>query len=330
MTRHDGIPVVRRLFRILWIMAVCGIPQAPGATDLVVVVGAPGAEEFGEAFAEAAAQWKIAGEQGGAAVTMIGREDDGGGDLRNLRDAMAGLDPESSDPLWIVLLGHGTFDGREAKFNLRGEDLGAVALGDMLKETTRPVAVINTSSSSAPFVAALSKENRVIVTATKSGFEDSFTRFGGFLAGAIVAREADIDQDGATSLVEAFIAASKQVEEFYEKEGRIATEEALLDDNGDGRGTPADWFRGVRATKTAKDGAEPDGFRAHQFHLVPSEEERRLPPEVRRRRDALEQELLGLRARKDEMPEDEYYRKLEEIARRLASLYAATEDADDS
>ena len=149
--------------------------------------------------------------------------------------------------LWIVLVGHGTFDGREAKFNLRGEDLSASLLAKLLDASKRPIAIINTSASSAPYIKALSKKNRIVVTATKSGTETSYARFGQYLAESINSLESDIDQDGATSLLEAFLSATKQVKEFYEKEGRIVTEQALVDDNGDGRGTPADFFRGTRA-----------------------------------------------------------------------------------
>lgn len=153
------------------------------------------------------------------------------------------------------------------------------------------------------------------------GFEQSYAYFGEYLARAVGSKEADIDNDGGTSLLEAFLFASKQVAEFFEAEGRIATEQALLDDNGDGFGTPAAWFRGVRAVKQAKDGATPDGMRAHQFHLVPSAADRNLAPEVRQHRDDLESTLLALRAKKDTMDEEAYFRALEALARQLAALY---------
>ena len=299
------------------------------AADVIVVTGAAGTEDYGKGFARAAAAWSKAGKQGEAKVTVIGQDEVTGRDLEKFQEALDGLDAGSAEPLWIVLIGHGTFDGRAAKFNMRGEDLSAAALAGMLKEVKRPVAIVNCATASAPFIKRLSGEDRVVVTATKSGYEDSYARFGTWLAESIASRDADLDQDGGTSLVEAFLAAAKAVEEFYEKEGRVATEEALLDDNGDGFGTPADWFRGVRAVKAAKDGAEVDGLRAHQWHLVPSEEERHLAPEIRRQRNALEAELFALRQRKGKMPEDVYFRKLEAILRQLAGLYAEAEAGDE-
>src|SRR4029450_8981839 len=118
--------------------------------------------------------------------------------------------------------------------------------------------------------------------------ENNFARFGGFLAASLNEPAADLDQDGQTSLLEAFLRASHLTREFYATEGRLATEHALIDDNGDGLGTPADWFRGVRAVKTAANSAGVDGLRAHQIHLVRSEQERNLSPAVRAKRDELE------------------------------------------
>ena len=299
-----------------------------GGSDLVVVVGAPGAAEFAPRFQAAGEAWQAAGQRGGAEGHRVGLADDSA--LAQLDELVPRLAATPGGPLWIVLLGHGTFDGREAKFNLRGPDLTAKALSGWLEGSERPVAVINCSASSAPFLKVLSAPGRTIVTATKSGTEDSYARFGEFLAETIDAAEADRDQDGSTSLLEAFVAASGRVREFYRQQGRIATEEALIDDNGDGLGTPADWFRGVRAVKVAKDGAEADGRRAHQLQLAPGEEERLLSAEARARRNALEEELFALRSRKDEMPADAYFRELERIVRALAEIYAAAGTEGDS
>ena len=109
----------------------------------------------------------------------------------------------------------------------------------------------------------------------------NFARFGQYLAEAIADPRADLDKDGQVSLLEAFLTASNRVERVLSHPiAQLATEHALLDDNGDRLGTPADWFRGVHATKRAKDGAAPDGIRAHQFHLIPSDRERRHVPEL--------------------------------------------------
>ncbi|MGI9240554.1 MAG: hypothetical protein ACR2RV_07115 [Verrucomicrobiales bacterium] len=318
-----SIPILLALFLV--------VTPALAAGDVVLVVGAPGTPEYGETFAESAASWREAAEEGGVNLSEIGIGEVGEtGDLAMLEEQIGALAGAGAAPLWVVLIGHGTFDGRLAKFNLRGEDLDAAMLAGWFEGCERPIAVINTSASSAPFIKALSAKGRVIVTATKSGFEDSYARFGQFLAASINAPEADIDQDGSTSLLEAFLAAAQLVQEFYEKDGRIATEQALIDDNGDGLGTPASFFRGTRAVKSAKDGSEPDGRRAHQWHLVPSEAERLLSDGARKRRDGLEEELFALRARKDTMEEVAYLDALEDIMRALAEIYKRDQDGSEA
>ncbi|HEY8503795.1 MAG TPA: hypothetical protein VIL46_04390, partial [Gemmataceae bacterium] len=223
--------------------------------------------------------------------------------------------------LWVVLIGHGTFDGREARFNLSGPDFTARELAGWLEPLKRPVVVINCASASGPFVNHLSGENRVVVTATRSGHELNFAYFGKYIAGAVADPAADLDKDGQVSLLEAYLTAASRVAEFYRSGARLATEHALLDDNGDGLGTPPDWFRGVRAVRRAKEGAAADGTRAHQLHLVPSARERAIPAEVRRKRDALELALAELRGQKEKLEADEYYERVEKLMVELARLY---------
>jgi hypothetical protein len=297
---------------------------------VLVVVGAPGAPEYASEFRQWADQWQAAAKKAGAESIRIGQDDEAGTtDRERLRTTLAGKAGEGREPLWIVLIGHGTYDGREAKFNLRGPDVTDVELAEWLGPIKRPVAVLNCASGSGTFLNRLSGENRVVVTATRSGHELNYARFGEYLAGAIADPRADLDKDGQVSLLEAYLTASHRVAEYYRNHAQLATEHALLDDNGDRLGTPADWFRGVRAVRRAKDGAPLDGVRAHQFHLIPSDREREIPAEVRRRRDQLELAIAALRDQKDKLAEDEYYRRLEpmmiELARTYRTLTGGTE-----
>jgi hypothetical protein len=99
-----------------------------------------------------------------------------------------------------------------------------------------------------------------------------------------------------------------------------------LDDDGDKLGTSADFFRGVRAVKSAKSGAAPDGLLAAQLALVKSSREERLPPQTRARRDELERDLAALRLKKAKLPEDEYFALLEPLLLELARLYESAEN----
>jgi hypothetical protein len=313
------------------LLLTCGSMRlgAAGSPDdratVIVVVGAPGETEFATVFDEEVKTWTTVCEQAAAKQITIGVAAAGAtSDHDALKQAFDAEAKEGSGELWLVLVGHGTFDGKEAKFNLRGPDVSATELAAWLQPFKRPVAVIDTASASAPFLVKLASPNRVVVTSTRSGYEQNYARFGRFFAEAMADPKSDLDKDGQVSLLEAFLSGSHRTTEFYKTEGRLATEHALIDDNGDGLGTPADWFRGARATKQARDGATLDGARARQFVLVRSAQEQQLSPAVRAQRDALELEVARLREAKAKMPEEEYYRELEKLLLRLAGLYEGT------
>jgi hypothetical protein len=201
-------------------------------------------------------------------------------------------------------------------------------LAQWLKPLQQPLAIVNCTSSSGPFMNKLIAPRRVVITATRSGSEHNYARFGDYFSAAIVDPAADLDKDDQTSLLEAYLAASHRVEEFYKQQARLATEHALLDDNGDGLGTPANWFDGLRATRRAKDGASLDGSHAHQIHLVLSPREQAMPADLRRRRDELELAIEALRDKKPTLSEDDYYAKLETLLVELAELYEKAQSGE--
>lgn len=304
------------------LIATASVDLSSNRASVIIVVGAPGEQEFGSNFVRQASLWQKACEQANLHQVTIGLSTPTGtNDYDDLKQALQ-LEPrEGSAELYLVLIGHGTFDSKEARFNLRGPDVSATELATWLQPFRRPLAVIDTSSSSAPFLNKLSATNRVIITATRSGNEQNFSRFGQYFAEAITNPDADLDKDGQVSLLEAFLIASRRTTEFYKVEGRIATEHALLDDNGDGLGTQADWFRGLRAVKAPKEKAAVDGTLAQQFHVVRSYAENRLTEEQRKKRDEIEHAVFRHREKKGKIPDDQYYRDLEKMLLELARLY---------
>jgi hypothetical protein len=309
---------------------------------LLVVAGAPGQEDYVAEFSQAVTNWVKAADLAKARVVTVGvpvrlqapsatnAPTPTSGDsvpLANVTDrerleqAIAAEAAVKEGELWIVLIGHGTFDGKQAKFNLQGPDVAAADLAEWLKPMVRSVALINGSAASAPFINTLAGTNRVVVTATRSGNELNYARFGRFFAEAVVDSSADLDKDGQTSLLEAFISASKRTAEFYKNENRLVTEHALLDDNGDGLGTPADWFRGVRAEKKAVNAVSVDGRRANQMHFIRSNAEQQLSAEARQQRDAIEARVEDLRGQRKELGDEEYFKRLEGLFAELARVY---------
>ena len=242
-------------------------------------------------------------------------------DREALRAALRRGDENSNAPLYLVYLGHGTSDGSDAALNLVGPDVRASELALWLDPVERPTAVLICAAASGPFLTRLSKPGRVVVTAARSGRETSFARFGDALSTAIAEPEADLDGDRQVSLLEAFLVASRRTAAFYEEELRLASEHALLDDDGNGRGTPAGWYRGLELVERPADEGAADGLLAHRFVLVPSAEELAIPDAVRARRDALERELAGLRQRKGTLAPEAYESELERVLLALARLY---------
>jgi hypothetical protein len=289
-----------------------------------LTIGASGEPEYAAQFSAWAELWKQAAVKGALRVRVIGQDAAASTDDRTqLLNVLAEEVSRPAGELWLVFIGHGTYDGHAAKFNLRGPDLSAEDLAAALKPCRRPLAVIQCASASGPFLPALSAPGRVIITATRSGYEVNFARFGGYLARAIGDPAADLDHDGQVSLLEAFLLAARQVDQFYHEQGRLMTEHALLDDNGDSLGTPPEWFHGVRADKTPEKGKSVDGVRAHQMILARGQSEQELDPAARARRDELEQALSALRLTKPAMKEDDYYSQLEKIMVETARLYPA-------
>lgn len=315
----------------VWLSLHLGWAPVPveSRPTVILVVGAAGADEYGREFAAWADRWRAAAQRGGARIVEVGRAPASAAapDRRALQQTLAESVRPSAEPLWLVFIGHGTFDGRTAKFNLRGPDVSAEELAAWLEPIERPTAVINCSSCSGPFISPLARPGRVLVTATKSGFEHNFARFGKYLSEAIADAAADLDGDGQTSLLEAFLTASRAAEDFYRRQGRLATEHALLEDTGDGRAVPAGWYRGIRPVLMPADGTQLDGLRAHQFHLIGSDADRRLTAMQRRRRDELELALVELRGRKGTLEPPAYQDELESLLLELAELYERAEAA---
>jgi Caspase domain len=225
---------------------------------------------------------------------------------------------EPNNVLFVFLIGHGSFDGKESKFNLVGPDLSASEYNALLSALpTHRVVVFNMASASGEFAKSLSAKGRIVVTATKSGQESNATRFTGFFIAALNAKDADTDQDGHVSVLEAFIYANRLTADFYTRAGRLATEHALLEDNGDGVGhEKAEAGEGLLARATYLDSLSIDEAAA-------SAATGRLMKE----RTRLEGEIEQLIARKQNMPEAEYESTLEKLFIELAKINRSIKQA---
>ena len=220
--------------------------------------------------------------------------------------------------LFVFLIGHGSYDGKEAKFNLVGPDLSALEYSNLLTQLpTRRVVLFNMASASGEFVKTLSAKGRVVVTATRSGQETNATRFAGFFINALSASDADTDQDGHVSVLEAFVYANRLTAEFYTRAGRLATEHALLEDNGDGVGREkAEGGEGLLARAIYLDSLSIEQAAANATTAKLQKERTRLEGEI--------EQLIG---RKSSMPEAEYEAMLEKLFIELAKVNRSIKQA---
>jgi hypothetical protein len=303
------------------------VAPAPQKT-VIVVAGAAGEKQFGEQFQTSAKRWNnFANKQGWPLVALGSSSAESGNDRDLLKQAIEKAASLPADAeLWLVLIGHGTFAANVAKFNLVGPDVSAIELGEWLKPVKAKCVILNCSSSSGPFVTALGGKNRIVVTATRSGAEQNFSRFANYLSEAIGSLVADVDHDQEVSLLEAFLAASSQTERFYREDARLATEHALLDDNGDRVGTGGDFYRGARPAKEPEAGKQVDGRVASRVILFSSPEVPKFTSEQLAERQRIEEQIDLLRTRKTQLTEESYFAQLEPLCIELAKLYQAARE----
>jgi hypothetical protein len=217
---------------------------------------------------------------------------------------------EPQDLVFVVLFGHGSFDGAEAKFNLVGPDLDTSEWADLLRPVRARLVLVDTTGASFPFLERLSGPRRIIVTATETPAQRFDTVFPEYFVGALADPAADLDKDSRVSLLEAFSAASRQVKQYYERAGQLPVERAMLDDNGDrvGKWAGGEGTDGATAARTFLDAAA-TGLTADPALA-----------DLLQRRAMLEAQVDDLRARKPLMPPEEYARAFEKLMIDLARV----------
>ena len=208
------------------------------ATYYVTVAGLGGEPDYEQRFtAEAKDLDKIfkATGTGAHVLTLSGAQATADG-LRGALGIVA-KQATASDDFVLILIGHGSFDGTEYKFNLVGPDLSAAEIAGLCDQIpAKRQLIVDTTSSSGGGLAAFERNGRAVVTATKSGTEKNATVFARYFVEALQDPAADIDKNDAVTAMEAYSYAAKKTAAFYDSQKRLATEHAVFDDIG--RGEP--------------------------------------------------------------------------------------------
>jgi hypothetical protein len=304
---------MRRLLLAASLACAWAAPAAAQDTHLIVVTGVAGDEEraaqfhkWGAAIVDAARRLGVPD----TGVTYLADKPDldparirGRSTKDNVAKAIADTAARAkpNDEVFILLIGHGSFDGRIGAFNLPGPDLAVAEYATLLDQlAAQRVVFVNTASSSGAFIEPLAAPGRIIVAATKTGGERNETRFPAFFVEAFQDETADRDRNGRVSTLEAFDYARAKVVASYEQGGHILTEHAVLDDGSEGK-LAAMLFLAPRAARAAALATADPKLRA----LIEE-------------RDALERQVAELRLRKDRMDEVRYTQELEELLTSLA------------
>ena len=291
-------------------------------THVLVITGVSGDDEHAKAFHEWAVRFIDAAKKKDgvrdANITYLAEKTEA--DPARIRDRSTRENVEkamnaiaarakANDEVVILLIGHGSFDGKVAAFNLPGPDLTAADWAKLLgKFTTQRVVFVNTSSSSGAFLPTVAGPGRTIVTATKTGGERNETRFAEFFVEAFNDEAADSDRNGHVSILEAFDYARTKVTTAYQRDGLLLTEHATLEDGAQGKLAGMVFLAANPGTLLNVDTNDPE-MRA----LVA-------------KHDELDKQIAALRLTKDSQNPATYEQELERLLTELAVNTKAIRD----
>ena len=284
-------------------------------THLLVITGAPGDDEHAQKFHKwGAAIVDAAKEKGGltdGTITYLGDKPEldsarikERSTRANVEKAFADLATKAqpNDEVIVILIGHGSFDGKLGAFNLAGPDLTADDYARLLGALkSQRIVFVNTASASGAFLQPLAGPGRTIITSTKTGGEKNEPVFAQFFADAFKDPAADTDRNGRVSMAEAFEYAKSKAAATYTKAGTILTEHATLDDSREGKFAATMYLESdkAQADKTAK---------------IANPELRALLEQ----QQLLQKQIDDLKLRKDVLPAAQYDQQMEKLLTELA------------
>lgn len=271
---------------------------ATAALHVVIVEGLGGENAYAEAFARQV----VTARRAAASLTddaniRVFSADEANRDAILAHFGALRTSTDENDQLLVYLIGHGSYDDVEYKFNIPGPDLSDSEIAAALEDLPcRSQVVINTSSASGAAAESLQAEHRIVISATRSGVERHATRFGAYFTAALEDPTADVDKNRLISVQEAFDFADRQVGDYFESNGQLATEHARL-----------------------------DGQRAGRFSLARLGSERPVTDdremlELIARRELLQQQVDSLRLSRDSLAADSYQEQLLESMLELAQV----------
>jgi hypothetical protein len=225
-------------------------------------------------------------------------------------------DAKADDSVIVMLIGHGTADEFDYKFNLPGPDLSATQLAGLLDKIPAHELIVNMTSASGGSLALLEKPKRVVITATKAGTEKNATVFPRYWIEGMRDPAADTDKNDIVTALEVFRYAEEKTAKFYETQKRLSTEHALIEDAGKGEGVKL---------PSVENG---EGLTAGRFallHLGAAAVQSRDPAKLAllKQKEELEAQIDDLKYHKASMAVQEYRQQLQQLLVQLAQTQEA-------
>jgi hypothetical protein len=285
----------------------------------VTVAGLGGEPDYEQRFTETAKELDrtFRASSGAHVYTLYGAQ----ATRAHLSETMAAIAREarSEDDLVVTLIGHGSYDGTEYKFNLVGPDITASELAAMCDRVqTRRQLIVNTTSASGGSVTALERPGRGVIAATKNGTEKNATVFARYWAEALQDPTADVDKSESISALEALTYADKKTAAFYESQKRLATEHAVFEDTGHGEAIKVSAAEGRAGALLASLTV----VRIGAAQAAMSDPAKR---ELMLKKEELEQKIDALKYQKAAMEPGEYKRALTDALLQLAKVQGELE-----
>jgi hypothetical protein len=222
--------------RILLLLMCSFTLHARAATYYMIVAGLGGERDYDQRFTSAANDLdRIFRSTGPAAhVDTLKGSEATAAQFKGTMTTIAQV-AKPDDDFVLILIGHGSFDGVEYKFNLVGPDVTAAEIAAMCDRIrSHRQLIVDTTSASGGAVQTLERPGRAVIAATKSGTEKNATVFARYWVQALQDPSADSDKSESVTAMEAFHYATQKTAAFYDAEKRLATEHAVFNDSGHG------------------------------------------------------------------------------------------------
>ncbi len=299
----------------LALMALAVALPAAANNYYMTVAGLGGEDVYAQRFEGLASDIDslLEKEPNATVITLSGDESTKANIEAKLGEIAGKAGPE--DTFMLLLIGHGSYDMLDYKFNIPGHDITATELNSLLNRIKAKQVIVNATSASGGALSVLQAKNRIIVAATKSGTEKNATVFGRYWVEAFRDAAADADRNDSLSALEAYTYAERKVAEYYETQKRLATEHPIIEDTGEGEGVrepSPENNEGLVARRTTV------------LHLGSVADIVNDPAkqELLKQKDELQIAIDDLQYRKAAFPEAEYQRQMRQLLLDLARIQA--------